>query len=77
MYAVEMTGPVRLSVKRLTALGSVVLCVFGSALGPLCVSAGWTKDACATQLIQLGVRLFPFGRRVSRAFIPDGLRHIG
>lgn len=71
MCAAGKTGPVRLSVKRLTALGSVVLCVFGSALGPLCVSAGWTKDACARQLIQLGVRLFPFGRQVSRTLLPD------
>lgn len=51
-----------LLVKRLVSLGSIVLFVFGLALGPLCVSAGWTKEACARQLNQLAVRLFPFGR---------------
>ncbi|CAM9362372.1 unnamed protein product [Scytosiphon promiscuus] len=53
----------RLSLKRLASLGSAVLCVFGSALGPLCVSDGWTTEACLRQLGQLGVRLFPFGRQ--------------
>lgn len=54
----------RISWTRLLSLGSVVMCVFGSALGPLCVSDGLTKEACLKQLGQLGVRLFPFGRRV-------------
>ncbi|CAB1107431.1 unnamed protein product [Ectocarpus sp. CCAP 1310/34] len=49
----------RLSWKRLASLGSAVLVVFGSVLGPLCVSDGWTKDACWKQLGQLVVRLFP------------------
>ena len=49
--------------RRLAALGTVVLVVFGAALGPLCVSEGWTGGACARQLGQLAVRLFPFGRR--------------
>lgn len=61
-------GLMGLSLTRLAALGSVVLCVFGLALGPLCVSAGWAKQACITQLGQLGVRLFPFGRRVPGKF---------
>lgn len=56
--------PPRLSWTRLVYLGSIVLCVFGSVLGPLCVSDGLAKDACLKQLGQLGVRLFPFGRRV-------------
>ncbi|CAM9151826.1 unnamed protein product, partial [Ectocarpus fasciculatus] len=60
----EEAPSVRLSWKRLASLGSAVLFVFGSVLGPLCVSDGWTKDACLKQLGQLGVRLFPFGRRV-------------
>lgn len=51
-----------MSWKRLVSLGSAVLCVFGSAVGPLCVSDGWTTEACLRQLGQLGVRLFPFGR---------------
>lgn len=53
------------SFKRLGALGSVVLCVLLSAIGPLCVSGGWTKEACVKQLGQLATRLFPFGRRAS------------
>lgn len=52
----------RFSLKRLASLGAVVVCVFLSALGPQCVSAGWTKEACLRQLNQLAVRLFPFGR---------------
>ncbi|CBJ33171.1 Dolichyl-P-Glc:Glc1Man9GlcNAc2-PP-dolichyl glucosyltransferase ALG8, family GT57 [Ectocarpus siliculosus] len=58
----------RLSWKRLASLGSAVLFVFGSVLGPLCVSDGWTKDACLKQLGQLGVRLFPFGRGLVHAY---------
>lgn len=58
------TMTMRISWARLLSLGSVVLCVFASALGPLCVSEGMTREACLKQLGQLGVRLFPFGRRV-------------
>lgn len=54
----------RLSWKRLASQGSVVLCVFLSALGPLCVSDGWAREACLRMLNQLAVRLFPFGRFV-------------
>lgn len=56
----------RFSWKRLVSLGGVVLSVFLSALGPQCVSDGWTKEACVRQLNQLAVRLFPFGRSVFR-----------
>lgn len=55
----------QLCFKRLGALGSVVLCVFLSAVGPLCVSGGWAQEACVKQLEQLGTRLFPFGRQAS------------
>ncbi|CAM9786846.1 unnamed protein product [Ectocarpus sp. 13 AM-2016] len=58
----------RLSWKRLASLGSAVLVVFGSVLGPLCVSDGWTKDACLKQFAQLGIRLFPFGRGLVHAY---------
>lgn len=54
----------RLSWTRFVSLGFVVLCVFGSVLAPVCMSDGLTKEACLKQLGQLGVRLFPFGRRV-------------
>ena len=54
----------RFCLKRLASLGAVVVCVFLSALGPQCVSDGWTKEACLGQLNQLAVRLFPFGRSV-------------
>ncbi len=48
--------------RRLASLGGVVLCVFGAALGPVCASDGWTKEACLRQMGQVGGRLFPFGR---------------
>lgn len=51
--------------RRLASLGGVVLCVFAAALGPVCVSDGWTKEACLRQMGQVGARLFPFGRSVS------------
>ena len=52
------------SLQRLVSLGAVVVCVFLSALGPICVSDGWTTEASLRQLNQLAVRLFPFGRSV-------------
>ena len=52
------------SLKRLVSLGAVVMGVFVSTLGPLCVSDGWTREACLRQLGQLATRLFPFGRFV-------------
>lgn len=58
----RLLGLENLSLAKVAALGGVVVGVFGVVLGPLCVSGGFGVAACERQMLQLGRRLFPFGR---------------
>lgn len=62
MGSSRLLGLERLSLEKVAALGGVVVGVFGVVLGPLCFSDGFSIAGCERQMVQLGRRLFPFGR---------------